>query len=272
MLTKYYPKVLFIQSKINLGFSKANNIAFKASTGDVLLFLNPDTECENNSLLTLYHNYKELPNAGIAGPKLLNTDRTVQTSCIQSFPNILNQFLDSNLLRKLFPNSRLWGNYHLFSQRAEPVEVDAMSGACLMIHKKLFKKIGMFGTEYFMYSEDIDLCYKVKSAGYQNYFVPNATVVHHGGVSSDQVESSTFSAVMMLESRLRFFRKHNSVCYSHLYRFAILTSSLIRIILLTVQIPIYSLAGNRHALNNKLIKWIARLKWCFGYTRWAGHH
>lgn len=117
MLRRYYPQVVFIQSDKNLGFAKANNEAFKASRGRNILFLNPDTEVEGHAIKTLYDQLNALQNAGIVGPKLLNTDRSIQESCIRAFPTILNQVLESDVLRNMFPKAKLWGMKPLF-QRA----------------------------------------------------------------------------------------------------------------------------------------------------------
>src|SRR5581483_3230664 len=109
MMRRYHPHILFIQSDKNLGFAKANNEAFKRSRGRTLLFLNPDTEVQGRAIERLYEQLDVLPDAGVVGPKLLNTDRSIQESCIRAFPTIWNQLLESDLLRRLFPRAGLWG-------------------------------------------------------------------------------------------------------------------------------------------------------------------
>src|SRR5882672_11018398 len=91
----------FIQSRENLGFARANNRAAEAAGGSTLLFLNPDTEVTDASILRLYRALREIPDAGIVGARLLNGDGTLQTSCIQSFPTVINQVLDNDWLRKI---------------------------------------------------------------------------------------------------------------------------------------------------------------------------
>src|SRR4030066_516351 len=103
MLKQCYPQVQFIQSEKNLGFSKANNEAFRVTHGQYVLFLNPDTEIVGTAIPIMLGYLQQMPNAGSVGCKLLNADKTVQTSCIQPFPTILNQFLDSEFLRALWP-------------------------------------------------------------------------------------------------------------------------------------------------------------------------
>ncbi len=272
MLRRSSPVVRFVQSVSNLGFAKANNEAFKVSCGRNLLFLNPDTEIENLAIETLYHQLNSLPNAGIVGAKLLNSDRSVQKSCVRAFPTILNQVLDSNILRELFPGARLWGMKPLLADSETAKKVDAVSGACLMIKRSVFEIVGMFTTDYFMYSEDIDLCFKVREAGLNTYFVPTALVVHHGGASSAQVTVNTFSSVMILESRWRFFRKTRSFWYATLYRVIMLGTSILRIGLVLFAWPAWNLGGRKSNSGPVLKKWMARLRWALGGERWVKNY
>lgn len=272
MLRDNFPNVRFIQGVNNLGFAKSNNEACSAARGSTILFLNPDTEIEGSAIETLYVQLNALPNAGIVGPKLLNSDRSVQQSCIRAFPTILNQVLDSDMLRKLFPRSRLWGMKPLFRGNELAEKVDAVSGACLMIKRSVFESVGKFSTDFFMYSEDIDLCLKVRKAGLSTYYVPTAVVVHHGGGSSSQASVNTFSAVMMLESRWRFFRKTRSLLYSRLYRIAMFCTSIVRIGLVVLVWPTRGLCGKKSWAEPVLKKWMARLRWTVGGERWIKNY
>jgi hypothetical protein len=272
MLRQCYPQVRFLQGDRNLGFAKANNAAFKESCGRNLLFLNPDTELEGVAIETLHHELCSLPNAAVVGANLLNSDRSVQTSCVRAFPTIWNQLLDSNALRGYFPGARLWGMKPLFTAGAASLEVDAVSGACLMIRRAVFESIGMFSDEYFMYSEDIDICNKVKSAGWKTFYVPTADIVHHGGGSSSQNSGNRFSTVMMLESRSRYFRKTRSHWYSRFYRVAIFLASIIRIVLLLLIGSVHVLRGKRFSVERVLKKWVASLHWATGAEDWVKNY
>ncbi|MEI8346485.1 MAG: glycosyltransferase family 2 protein, partial [Pseudomonadota bacterium] len=178
----------------------------KKSCGSKVLFLNPDTEIDGTAINIIYDYLQKLPSVGALGCKLLNTDRTIQTSCIHSFPSIVNQMLDSEFLRRKIPTSFLWGIAPLFNNNQVPSLVDAISGACIMMERKVFEQIGKFSEEYFMFTEDIDLCYKAKKAGYLNYYVPEASIVHHGGGSSQEAKCN-FAVVMMRESMYQFLMK-----------------------------------------------------------------
>ena len=166
MLQRHFPQVRFIQSEKNVGFAKANNVAFRESRGRYILFLNPDTELIAPAVNSLIDYIQKAPNAGAIGCKLLNADRTVQNSCLQAFPTILNQFLDSELLRALWPTSPLWGNAPLFEAQMGPEEVEAISGACILVKRSLFEEVGLFSEDYFMYAEDLDLCYKITKSNH----------------------------------------------------------------------------------------------------------
>jgi GT2 family glycosyltransferase len=272
MLQREFPQVRFIQSEKNLGFAKANNAAFTVSSGRNILFLNPDTEIEGPALETLSRWLDSLPDAGVVGAKVLNSDRSVQTSCIRAFPTILNQLLDSNALRNAFPRAGMWGARSLFTDDGAPAQVDAVSGACSMIKRSVFERIGMFSPDYFMYSEDIDLCFKVQEAGWKTYYVPTAVIVHHGGASSSQTSENAFSSVMMLESRWRFFRKTRPLWYCWFYRMVMFTASMIRIGTALFIWPFYRLLGKAASIRNVMKKWTARLRWTLGGEGWINNY
>lgn len=269
VIKEQYPNVQYIQSDKNAGFAASNNAAFEMANGKSILFLNPDTEVLGCSIETLYRQLFSLPKAGIVGAKLLNTDGTIQTSCIQAFPTIINQILDSELLRRKFPFSRLWGTAPLFKKNPSPSIVDAVSGACLMIKRAVFLEVDKFSIDYFMYSEDIDLCHKTKKFGWKTYYVPSAKVVHHGGGSSSKNNVSVFSSVMMLESRWRFFRKTKNLLYCWLYRLNILVANVIRLAILGIAVYFFRNHKNRLSIKASVQKCLHRIQWTIGRAKWV---
>lgn len=260
MVRREYPQVKFIQSEENLGFSKSNNLAFRSATGEFVLFLNPDTEVVGSAIAALCQALKTESKAGAVAAKLLNSDGTLQTSCIQAFPTILNQLFCAEALRRQFPRSRMWGMAPLFESGTKPVTVEAISGACVMLPRRLLETIGVFSEDYFMYAEDIDLSYKVWKAGYKCYYVPTATVIHHGGGSS-QGAGSNFSSVMMRESAWRFFRKTRGKCYSLAYRASTMMTALLRLALLVILFPARQARGYQAGWWASFRKWNAILSW-----------
>jgi GT2 family glycosyltransferase len=263
MLGEHYPQVRFIQSLDNVGFAKANNRAFMESSGDCVLFLNPDTEVIGAAVDTLFAMVNSLPDCGTVGGKLLNSDGTIQSSSIQATPTILNKVLDSDFLRNRWRGSSLWGATALYDGTSDAREVEVISGACVMMKRDVFEKVGRFSEDYFMYAEDVDLSHKTRAAGYRNYYVPSATVIHHGGSSSAQ-SVSTFAAVMMPEATRRFFRKTRGNGYAQSYRLCMCLAALGRLLLLTLAAPIWARAERRTAWSASLRKWQAMFWWSLG--------
>ena len=270
MLNEYYPQVRFIQSEQNVGFGKANNIAASQATSDTIMFLNPDTEVLGQAVNKLYQAYLGQPDAGIMGCRLLNSDRTLQASCVQSLPTITNQLFDIDILRRQFASSKLWASAVNFEGLAveKPVAVEVVSGACMIVSKTIFDEVGGFSKEYFMYAEDLDLCYKTQTAGYVNYYFAGAEIVHHGGGSTQQ-KYSRFSVVMIPESVSRLMRKMHGGLYSLCYRAALGVSAILRLLLLLIMFPIFLSLKKTSAWSPMFEKWAAILQWSLGLERWV---
>jgi GT2 family glycosyltransferase len=264
----YFPRVRFVQSEENLGFSGANNLGVRYCRGRNLLFLNPDAEFLGSVMGPLSSFLDGTPDAGIVGPKLLNSDLSVQTGCIARFPSILDLTLDSEVMRRAFPTLRLWGVRPLLHEPAFPVPVEVVVGACLMIKAKLFEVLGGFDPRYFMYAEDVDLCFSANELGWKTYYVPSTCVVHHGGCSSGVQTESHFSAIVMRESVLRFLRsKHGSV-YGNLYRWLTASAAILRMGLLCIT----RLMANKEQRASRKIalrRWITILRWALDLEKWA---
>ncbi len=269
MIIDEFPHVIFLQSNENLGFAKANNFGAERAQGEFLLFLNPDTEIIGNAVAGMLAVIKSLPQAGVIGCKLLNSDMTMQTSCIQTFPTILNQAFDADVLRRRFPGLPMWGVAPLFQDAADPVEVQVISGACLMIRKRVFEEVGGFSPEYFMYTEDLDLCYKVQRAGYKNYYTAAASVIHHGGGSSQNRKENSYANVQMRESIFRFLKKTRGELYAFLYKSSMLFAGIIRFCMITLAFIPCIVTGRYSRCRASLIKWAGIIRWTLGIEKWA---
>lgn len=171
--------IIFIKSDINLGFSKACNLAAQKASGEYLFFLNPDTKVTKESIEKLVDFYQSTPDAGIVAPKIFQDDDIVQPS-VRKFPSIFGALNEYYLGIK--------NSYEAYvPQDLVAIEVDTVVGAAMLIKKDLFEKIGGFDENYFMYYEDIDLCKKVHSLGLKVYYVPNLQIYHKvGGSVSEQ--------------------------------------------------------------------------------------
>lgn len=271
ILQERVPRVIYRQNQRNMGFAVANNLGCESARGENLLFLNPDTMVMGKAIVYLYDALQRLPAAGAVGGRLLNGDGTLQTSCIQAFPTIVNQILASDFLVNRWPEAGIWGAAPLYRQNPEPDEVQVISGACLMVRREVFEKIGGFSDDYFMYAEDIDLCYKIQRAGWKNYYVPEAVVIHFGGSSSKQANSD-FSSVMMRESVWRFFRKTRGKFYGTGYRCAMLASALCRLSALGLFLPVQVRRGQWLVWRSSLRKWLAILSWSLWRAAWVKQH
>jgi GT2 family glycosyltransferase len=268
MLQECYPQVRFFQSKLNIGFARANNLGAEYARGNILLFLNPDTEVLDNAIEKLCKEFNKLQHAGVVGCRLLNGDRTLQKSCVMPIPTILNQFFDVEILQRYFPKVSLWMSAAMFDGVKLPVAVDAISGACMMISREVFDKVKGFSLDYFMYAEDVDLCYKIFKAGFYNYYIPNVEIVHFGGGSS-QHKRSVFSDVMILESISVFLRKTRGNFYNIGFRLALSLSALFRLMLLVVFLPFSLIIRKSEEWKTAFNKWIAIFRWGLGMEKWV---
>ena len=269
MIQREFLQVQFIQSQENMGFARANNVAFEHSRGEVLLFLNPDTEIIGNALQDMMACVQSVQDAGVVGAKLLNSDLTIQTSCLQSFPSILNQFLDTELLRRLIPKSFLWGNRALFEESRQPVPAKGISGACMMMGRSVFEQAGCFSQDYFMYAEDMDLCAKVQRGGRSNYYVGDAVVIHHGGQSSGSQNNNHFSTLVMRESLFTYFRIHRGEFYARLFRMMTALAALGRISVLAAAMILPRSVVRRRSLAIAFPKWVMVFRWAIGLETWV---
>lgn len=269
MLKSEFPEVLFIQSEHNLGFAAANNLALSQSRGRNVMFLNPDTEIQGMAIQALLSSLESIPDAGMVGAHLLNSDLSLQTTCITALPSILNQALSSDYLRQTFPKWKTWGMRPLFEENEEPVQVEAISGACMLARREVIERVGGFSTDYFMYSEDMDLCVKIIKTGWKIYYVPDAIIVHHAGGSSSSREESNFSSIMLRESLVHFFAVHRGRLYASLYRSSTVFVSICRILLLMAVVPIALHPRGYWFLTRATKKWRNILAWSLGLIPWA---
>ncbi len=224
MVKKNFPDVHFIGNSVNYGFGKANNQALKLSKGKYVLFLNPDTLIEENTLKVFVDFMDQNPKVGMVGPKILNSDGTLQLACRRSFPSpgvALPKLLG---LSTLFPRHKKFGKYNLtYLDPDESYPVDAISGSFMFCHGDLIRELKGFDEDFFMYGEDLDLCRRVQLKGYHVYYLPDTTIIHHKGESS---KSAPFDSLLAFYKAMDiFFRKHFSSLFSFIttlfFRFGI---------------------------------------------------
>ncbi|MDP3685377.1 MAG: glycosyltransferase family 2 protein [bacterium] len=192
----------------NMGFARANNIALRQATGEVLLLLNPDTEPNPGSLRTLVEFFTAHPRAGIVGGKLLNPDGSLQPS-VRRFPTVGTLALLLTRLARMFPQLPALRSYEMadFSYNREAV-VDQVMGACFAIRREVMDTIGLLDEGYWIWFEEVDYCYRAKLAGWETWFTPSVEVVHDRATSFVQA-SPLWRARQFSRSALRYARKHH---------------------------------------------------------------
>jgi GT2 family glycosyltransferase len=267
VIREEFPSARLIEAGENLGFSRANNLGYRYSSGDILLFLNPDTEVIGDTLGRMVSYMRSDARLGAAGARLLNSDGSLQFSCVQAFPTISNQVLDFDFLRRRFPGWTIWGTHPLFSELGQPAEVETISGACFMVKRSVFEQVGLFGEQYFMYSDDLDLSYRIRKAGYRIVCLNDCLVTHHGGKSSE-TQGKYFADVLQRESLTRFFLTTRGRLYCWGYRAAMINIAVIRLALVVCLIPFRGVCLVGKESGFAFRKWFTILRWAVGFQGW----
>ncbi len=208
LITSEFKNVKWIQLKTNIGFGKACNIGVQSSCGDFVLLLNPDTVVSRDTLKVAVDFMQSHPKAGIMGPKILNQDGSLQASCRRGFVTPLVAFYYFTGISRLFPQSKHFARYHLtYMDKDKSAVVDAVSGSFMFLRRSLFNQLGGFDEQFFMYGEDMDLCWRVRESGYEVWYHPTTQIIHRKGQSS---------ARSLLRSRFAFYEA--MIIFSKKYR------------------------------------------------------
>jgi N-acetylglucosaminyl-diphospho-decaprenol L-rhamnosyltransferase len=210
MVQRLFPAVELIISDANLGFARANNLGATRSSGRYLLLLNPDTEVVGDALPAMVAYMGQHSDVGLLGPKLLFPDGRVQPSR-RRFPTLLTALLESTVVQQWSPQNRILDRYYV-QDRSDDVEqdVDWVVGACMFIRRQAWDQVGPLDERFFMYSEELDWCRRLKSTGWRVVYLPSATVVHHEGQSSAQVVPARH--IYFQSSKVLYFQKHHGAC------------------------------------------------------------
>lgn len=216
MVRSSFPTIKLTENLENKGFGKACNQAIQQTTGEYVLLLNPDTVVLPGSINTLLQFAETHPQAGVVAPQLLNTDGSVQRSC-RSFPSISGMFYELSGLSRIFPNVTRFRNYKMLDfDHQHQMQVDQPEGAGLLIPKKVLDEVGLFDEKFFMLFEEVDLCYRIKQAGWEIWFNPESKIIHHYGQSIKQIK-----AKMIIHSHkgmYYYWAKHHNSWYHQLFK------------------------------------------------------
>lgn len=224
MVKEKFPQVRLIENKENAGFSKANNQAIKISKGEYVLLLNPDTVVEDDTFRKIVEFMDSHPDAGGLGVKMIDGKGKFLPESKRGLPTPSVAFYKIFGLSKLFPKSKRFGKYHLGYLDKEKVhEIDVLSGAFMLLRKEALDKAGLLDETFFMYGEDIDLSYRVKKAGYKNYYYPGTRIIHYKGESTKKGSINyvfVFYNAMVIFAK-KHFSKRNAKTFSFLINIAI---------------------------------------------------
>jgi len=218
-----FPQVKLLANPTNLGFGVANNVAMRQAQGRYVHLINSDVIILPGAIQALYDYMEAHLTAGASGSYYYNPDRSLQSSCYP-FPTL------SREAWRLFHLDRLrtYGVYAM--QRWDPTAprpVDVLQGASLFLRRSALDQGGFFDPDYFMYTEEVDLCYRLRKAGWELVWVPESGVIHLGGQSTRQAAQEMF--IELYRSKHIFFRKHYGAASAGLYRFILALSALTRL-------------------------------------------
>ena len=217
-----YPGVRLEAGSENLGFARANNRAASHAQGQFWLLLNPDTVVHPGAVDTLVRYLTEQPCVAAVGPRLINPDGSPQLS-IERLPSLFREWWRLFHLDRLYPVSQ-YAKTFLASQAPQRVEV--LNGACLLLRADTVRPLGLFDEDYFVYSEEVDLCDRLGQAGWELHWLPAAIVTHSGGRSTRKVADRMF--LELYRNKIKFFRKRRGALAGTLYKLILFQASLAR--------------------------------------------
>ena len=208
-----HPGIILISNKENVGFAAANNQAIKATDSKYILLINSDCEVYKDSIDKLIYYMDKNPRVAAAGPKIINSDGSVQYSC-RSFPSFFSAAAHSVLVH-IYPNNPVSKKYMMTGiRRDRPVSVDWVSGSCMIIRRKAIEETGPLDEKYFMYVEDLDICYRMWKKDWEVHYVPDSEVLHHIGGSSHKTSNSGNQGRKSRRAQIRAsYRMQKSVFY-----------------------------------------------------------
>ncbi|MGC8839005.1 MAG: glycosyltransferase family 2 protein [Anaerolineae bacterium] len=220
MVQGRYPWVRLLANAANRGFTQANNQGLALARGRYLLLLNPDTEVRPGALHTMLQWMDAHPRAGALGPRVRYPDGSVQPTR-RRFPTLATAFLESTFLHQWFPHNPVARRYHMADQSDEEEQaVDWVVGACLLLRGDAVREVGPLDEGFFMYSEELDYCARLRAAGWEVAYLPAAEIVHYEGRSSEQVPVARQYHFDV--SKVRFYRKRHGAAAGTLVRLFLL--------------------------------------------------
>lgn len=221
MVRTEFPQVRLIASDVNGGYAYANNLGLKAAQqARYYLLLNPDTVLPPSALADMVAYMDGKPDAGIAGPRLVLADGSLDLACRRGFPSPTVSLYRLSGLSRLFPKSRRFGRYNMtYLDPDEQAEVDSVVGAFMMVRAEAMAQAGLLDEAFFMYGEDLDWAFRIKQAGWKVYYNPSVTVLHYKRAASRHSKRAQYE---FQRAMLVFYKKHYAATTNRLLHFLIL--------------------------------------------------
>lgn len=221
-----FRNIRVIKNEKNLGFAKANNIALREAQGKAFLLLNSDTIVTSEAILTMYQYIEANQEIGVATCKVELSNGQIDPACHRGFPTpwaSLTYFLG---LEKLFPKSKIFGQYHLGYQMSDkPHEIDSCSGAFYLVKREVLEKVGLLDEDYFMYGEDLDWSYRIKKTGFKIMYNPVVKITHlkkQSGRNNKNKQLKKETDRCFYEAMKLFYKKHYQNKYPRLINWLVL--------------------------------------------------
>ncbi len=222
MVQEAFPQVRLIANEENRGFTAANNQGLALAQGRALMLLNPDTEVVEDALATMVEYLDAHPKVGALGPRLLFPDGRQQPSR-RRFPTFATALVESTVIQEWWADNRILRRYYMADTPDDAIQpVDWVVGACLLVRREAYEQVGGLDEGFFMYSEELDWCKRIKDAGWEVVYLPTATVIHHEGKSSEQVVPARH--IRFQTSKVRYFRKHHGSLQAEALRWFLLAT------------------------------------------------
>ena len=194
MVRERFPWVDFVETGANLGFGRANNLGYRATSGESVLFLNPDTICNEQALTHCVHRVLGEPDIGLITPRLELADGSMDLACRRSIPTLWDGFCRASGLATAFSRRALFSSYNLTHlPETETYPVGAINGAFMLARREVLETTGVFDENFFMYGDDLDLCIRVTKAGWKIVYDGRVSITHLKGqsVAKDYEQMST---------------------------------------------------------------------------------
>ncbi|RYZ23443.1 MAG: glycosyltransferase [Chitinophagaceae bacterium] len=219
-LKERFPGIIYRFNTDNAGFGRACNQGLALARGEYILFLNPDTILQENSLQAPIAFFESHPGTGAVGVRMIDGTGAFLKESKRSFPSPLTSLFKLSGLSLLFPHSRLFGRYHLgHLTEHRNWEVDVLAGAYMLIPRAVLDRVGAFDEAFFMYGEDVDLSYRIQAAGYRNWYLADTTIIHFKGESTKR---GSLNYVRLFYSAMNIFvRKHYGGARARIFRLSI---------------------------------------------------